>query len=164
MSLDNNRLKELVNYDPISGVFTLAMSRPGHRIGQICGARDPQGYVRIKLDGRSYAAHRLAWLYVTGRWPDDEVDHENRNGMDNRWSNLRAATRGQNQQNRAIRKDNKSGFPGVTLCPVTKRWRARISKDRKQYFLGLFDDPAQAALAYRTAKQSLHTFHPQVSA
>lgn len=160
--LTQERLKELLDYDPDAGIFTRRIAMNGHRAGETCGTVHFEGYIAIKVDGRSYMAHRLAWLYVEGRWPRREIDHVNRSRSDNRWCNLREATRGENQQNRSVRRDSKSGYPGVTWDRAAKKWRARISRGGKQFFLGHFDDPLQAAGAYRDAKSALHTFNPQV--
>lgn len=161
--LSHERLIHLLTYDPETGVFARRVATRGHRAGEACGWRDEaEGYARVKVDGVSYAAHRLAWLYVTGAWPKDEIDHVDLDGFNNRWRNLRPATRGQNQQNRRLRKDNRSGFAGVTFDEQAGKWRARISVGGRQIFLGHFDEVAPAASAYRDAKSRLHTFNPQV--
>ena len=162
MSLSHERLLELLTYDPMGGRFYRRKARPGRTAGEVAGCLHQDGYIAVKVDGRSYMAHRLAWFYVTGKWPPVEIDHVNRDRSDNRWCNLREATRSQNQQNLSRRKDNPSGYPGVTFDTAARRWRARISVGGKQHFLGHFDDLALAASAYRSAKQSLHAFNPQV--
>jgi len=134
MTITQNRLRELVKYDPKTGVFTRVLAVPGKRAGSTCGCRHFEGYTAIKLDGKSYMAHRLAFLYVTG----------------------------ENQQNKTVRKDNKSGFAGVTWDAQASCWRARISVQGRQYFLGHFDVSEVAAAAYRDAKAAKHSFNPQV--
>jgi len=141
------RLKELFHYDPDTGIFTARTRRRGskNRIGDVVGSPEPNGYVRITIDNETHRQHRLAWLYMTGEWPKEEIDHENLDKSDNRWTNLREATHLQNRVNRPCRPDNKSGFKGVSAHTATGRWRATINHKH----LGLFDSPAEAAAAYR---------------
>jgi hypothetical protein len=154
-------MKELISYDPEAGTFVWAVSARGHkRIGKLAGWRDDDGYLFIRLDGVLYAAHRLAWLYMTGEWPlNGFVDHKNTDPSDNRWSNLRDATKLVNQENRRrAGKNNKSGFLGVSLNG--KRWAATINTSdngkRCHHYLGTYDTPEQAHAAYVAAKRRLH--------
>ncbi len=105
------------------------------------------GYVQIKIDNITYYAGPLAWFYMTGRWPKHTVDHENRLRNDNRWSNLREATRPENAGNTGLWKTNKSGYRGVSASKKGK-YRASIKRDGKTYNLGDFACPKQAAKAY----------------
>jgi hypothetical protein len=161
MSVTGNRLRELLRYDPDTGVFTRAvdvlMPRGGvrNRAGSPAGADDGLGYVRIRVDGKKYKAHRLAFLYMTDTWPSGEVDHINGVRNDNRWSNLRDATRSINQQNQrgpTIR--NVSGAMGV----CNKRWgyTAQITVNNKHIYLGYFKTAEAANAAYLEAKRKLH--------
>ena len=93
------RLRELLSYDPATGKFLWRVGRQCMRAGAVAGATEVQGYRVIKIDGKIYKAHRLAWLYVTGEWPPEEIDHKNTDPQDNVWSNLRLATHSQNQAN-----------------------------------------------------------------
>lgn len=141
-------LKKLLAYDPITGEWTWLSSgkgrRPDSRAGTMCG-----GYANIRINRRGYAAHRLAWLYMTGEWPTLDVDHENRIKTDNRWGNLRLATRAQNNANALKRSRNKSGFKGVTA--FRQKWCAWIRADYKSIYLGLYDSPEEAHEAYLSA-------------
>ena len=114
IELNQSRLKELLAYDPDTGVFTrLVKSNRNVRIGAVAGTCDSKGYGQISVDGKLYRAHRLAWLWMTGAWPVAQLDHRNGVRHDNRWENLREATNGENNQNAAIRSNNTSGFMGV---------------------------------------------------
>lgn len=106
MILTQARLKELLHYDPETGVWTrLVATSNSIRIGDVAGGVN-HGYVRISVDGRKYSAHRLAFLYQTGAWPSAEVDHWNLDKADNSWGNLRGATRSQNIANTSTRINN----------------------------------------------------------
>lgn len=117
-----------------------------------------EGYWRIWINGRHYAAHRLAWLFVYGKWPDGEVDHIDGAKNNNRIKNLRVTTKAGNQQNqRKARKDNKSGLLGVYWRPDTEKWRATIQTNKKRISLGNFDSADLAYEAYIKAKRRLHS-------
>lgn len=148
--LTQERLKELLNYDPESGFFTRVVGRPGPnaRKGDVAGCDNGQGYIRIYVDGRPYKGHRLAFLYMVGSIPK-EIDHKNLNRSDNRWANLRAATRSQNISNVAIRPDNTSGFKGVSLHKPNGKWRAQASVSGKKKTIGYYFSPEEASQAYR---------------
>ncbi|WP_078452199.1 HNH endonuclease signature motif containing protein [Pseudomonas aeruginosa] len=112
--------------------------------------------------GKRQYAHRLAWLYMTGEWPSDQVDHVNCEKNDNRWSNLRIAGKSRNMQNIGLRSNNSSGFTGVGYHRQTGRWRAFIVDDGKMVHVGLFDTIDEAATAReRAAKRQYGEFyHP----
>lgn len=154
------RVRELLHYDPLTGVFTrrVATGRHGcHTAGSIVGTLDDGGYLRAGVDGRTYRLHRLAWLYMTGEWPARDVDHRFRIKTDNRWSELRAASRGENLQNRTTAQSNsRHGVLGVS--PNKKGWRARITIAGKDHNLGTFQTPEIAHDAYVKAKRLLHPF------
>lgn len=161
--LTQSRLKELLHYDPETGAFTWRGSigrkiRAGDKAGSRCG----KGYWVIGFTRKYYKAHRLAWLYVHGRFPIGDIDHINGVRHDNRIVNLREATKAENGQNICKHRDNKSGFIGVSWHPATRKWRSRIRTNRKLKSLGLFDTPDAAYSAYLAAKAELHTFNPTV--
>jgi hypothetical protein len=152
MNLTPDRLRAMVNYSRSTGEFTWAEQRTNRcPLGGAAGWTDEDGYVHIRLDGRLYLAHRLAWLYVHGEWPAGLLDHKNRNPGDNRIANLRLASHSQNHANTAKRADNKSGFKGVCWSTAANRWRASIKYGSTVKFLGHFDDPKDAAAAYDAA-------------
>lgn len=156
------RLRELLHYDPLTGAFTWRVNRGRlAKAGDVAGSPHSDGYVGIKVDGRLYLAHRLACLYVTGVWPADKLDHMVSGPGCNAWKNLRPATHAQNMQNqRKARRDNKSGFLGVS--PKRGRWVASIQVDHKSRHLGYFDSPELAHAAYLEAKARLHPFQTLV--
>lgn len=158
--LTAERLRELLDYDPETGVFRWKDVRrygfPRKRVGQVAGSIDGEGYILINIGGTKYGAHRLAWLYVYGRWPQPMTDHRNGVRHDNRFANLREASRAQNKRNERRRRDNTSGHKGVVFRPESGRWRARISVDGSRIALGTFDTREAAAAAYASASSRLH--------
>ncbi len=165
--LSAERLRELLSYDAETGAFAWRIGRGGlAKSGARAGAIESGGYVQIQVEGRLRMAHRLAWLYVHGRWPTFEIDHMNGVRDDNRLSNLREATRAENQQNeRRARSSNKaSGLLGVTWCERASRWRAKIMLGGKNKHLGLFDTAEAAHNAYLAAKAEIHPFAPKLAA
>jgi hypothetical protein len=155
--LTQARLRELLHYDPETGEFRwLKRVSRFVRVGSIAGGEHKLGgYSYITMGGRGYPAHQLAWLYMTGKWCRPMIDHHDGNRGNNRWSNLRRATRSENNANRLRQRNNTSGFKGVTLEPTTGKWRARISKDRLRRTLGTFRTPEAAHEAYTAAARRL---------
>ena len=147
--LTAGRLRELLDYNPATGVFRWKVWRQGVRESLIAGTPHAKGYLTITIDQRGYRAHRLAWLYVYGRWPKGNLDHKNNERAANQIKNLREATLEQNQRNSKRRKHNKSGFKGVSR--MRRKWLARITVEKKTVRLGLFDTPEAAHRAYRKA-------------
>ena len=155
---DQERLKELFSYDPDTGIFTRRIStgRHGrHKVGEVAGTKAI--YWGMYVDGKRFVAHRLAWVYVYGRPPKEDIDHINQNKLDNRIANLREATRQQNMQNVTIHKHNSSGFKGVCAHKPTKKWRAYIFNGYKQLHLGLFETIDKAVEARKAAEFQYHT-------
>lgn len=152
------RLRQLLSYDPDTGVFVWLEKRGGGaNAGEVAGTDGGQGYERIGVEGQIYPAHRLAWLFVHGRWPTGEIDHINGMRRDNRLSNLRDVPGAINTQNqRAARKDNKLGLLGVSLHRATGKYVANIFIGGKNKRLGLFADPHEGHRAYVNAKRALH--------
>jgi hypothetical protein len=157
-TLTQKRLKELLHYDPVSGVFTrLTDNRRGSRVGDIAGSHHHDGYIYIYVDGANYAAHRLAWLYVHGRWPFVDVDHKHGKEAGNGIENLREATEKLNAQNeRNARISSKSGLLGAYWSKSHKGWCAGITVARRKKWLGVFGTPEEAHAAYVEAKRKLH--------
>ncbi len=150
MQLTAERLRELLVYDPDNGSFVWKKSTSNRAmIGAAIKCRDRHSYVIVRLDGRLYLAHRLAFLYMNGRLPEHDVDHVNGDRADNRWANLREATRQENMRNKPARA-SKSGVRGVEQIPSGK-WRASITVSRRQLHLGCFDSIDEAKNAYEQA-------------
>lgn len=158
MGLARERLRELLGYDPKTGLFTRLVHRHKHRAGEIAGSINDQGYRKIGIDGKDYSAGRLAVFYVTGELPVYEVDHKDTDRSNDRWTNIRPATRAQNSQNTSVSRNNKVGLKGVTVHTPgpgnhrkVARYQATIRKNGKQTYLGSFDTPEDAHAAYSAA-------------
>jgi hypothetical protein len=150
--VSQDRLREVLAYDPLTGVVTwIKQINARGLLGSIAGYVENTGHRRIRVDGVVHSASRLAWLFMTGEWPEDEVDHENTDPSDNRWINLRPATRVLNGANRKRHSNNKSGYKGVCWDRGMKKYKAYIRRTR----LGYFDDPASAHAAYVEAARKL---------
>lgn len=155
--LSQARLKELLSYDPDTGEFVrLVDVRGGARTGDKCRRLSSAGYYQIGVDGWAYLAHRLAWLYMTGEWPADQVDHINGVRDDNRWDNLRQATQAQNCANKKRHRNNTSGYKGVSYEPrraANARWVAQIYFDGRTTRLGAWATAEEAHRAYAAAAE-----------
>lgn len=153
------RLRELLHYDPDTGVFAwIATSSNVAVAGSVAGGIDTStGYVKVSVDKRTYYAHRLAWFYMYGTWPAGEIDHINGIRSDNRMANLRDVPRRINRQNqRSPLRGNKSGYLGVHWSKAANKWCASIMIDKKSRHLGLFESAEVAHAAYVKAKRELH--------
>ena len=158
-NLTQNELKKYLNYNPITGIFTWIKlaSINQIKIGSLAGAlikRD--GYIVIKINNKSYRAHRLAWLYMTGKWPNHFIDHINLNRADNKFSNLREATNKENCRNATLKKSNSSGYKGVHYNKKLKKWIAQASSDSLKRYLGLFETAELASEAYKNFAKIHH--------
>jgi hypothetical protein len=157
--MDQQILKENLDYAPNTGIFNWKRSPvPRIPIGTPAGCL-ANGYIQIRFKGQLYYAHRLAYLYMTGSFPKQEIDHVNQNKSDNRWANLREVSGTENQRNTSKSKNNTSGFTGVTWDKRKNRWMAKIMVDRKSKFLGYFKDLNEAATV-RAAANKKYNFHP----
>lgn len=153
-----HELRQLLHYCEATGVFTWRVSRKRVRAGDTTGVRlNSHGYKRIKIDGVLYLAHRLAWLYVHGAWPSEQIDHINGDRADNRISNLRLANNRQNQQNQKLRINNASGFKGASWNARRRKWIAQISVEGRKTYLGAFETAHEAHAAY--AAKAAAKFH-----
>lgn len=146
--LTQEKLQELLHYCPDTGIFMRK-----HR-KQKAGTLETTGYIRIKVGDKLYRAHRLAWLYVHGRFPVDQIDHINQIKDDNRISNLREATNAQNQRNISNYPRNTSGVIGVNWHKKTKKWYARLGIDNKRISVGYFDSIEDASIAMDEARDT----------
>lgn len=163
--LTQEELKKLVHYEPDTGSFTWKVrSAYKVKVGDMAGGVDPHsGYRVIRINGKNYPAHRLAFLYITGSFPKQQVDHINRVRDDNRWVNLREVSPKENQMNRSIGKNNNSEVMGVSWCRTTHKWIASITVNGKLKHLGYFskNDLDKATEVRRTAelKYGFHENH-----
>jgi hypothetical protein len=159
------RLRELLHYAPETGVFTWRQDRRCGRsasvlvvkAGDVAGCIAPDRRVLISVDSKRYKAHRLAWFYVTGAWPNNDIDHRDGDSTNNRWSNLRDVPHGVNMENiRKARPGSSSGLLGVSWHPASKSWHARISIGNRGKSLGYYKTPEEGHKAYLEAKRRLH--------
>jgi len=154
-TLTQARLKELLSYDPKTGIFTRLVRTSNYcRDDGVFGSPAKNGYLYGSLDGRKYLCHRLAWFYMTGWWPA-KVDHRDTIRAHNWFENLRDTTTAINSQNRRNpSKCTRTGFLGV--FEVGGRFKAKIGLNRKSIYLGTFGTPEAAYDAYLAAKRELH--------
>lgn len=157
------RLRELLHYDPETGIFTRLIGVKGAAAGRQAGALDSYGYLRMRIDGKRYKSHRVAWFYVHGKWPAMMLDHINQVKTDNRIVNLREVTASENVQNTSLMANNTSGYRGVTWSKKKHRWKAQITVNKKRIALGHFDTAESAFMAYAKAAKVLHTHNPNAA-
>lgn len=151
------RLRELLHYDPVTGIFTWKVRVSQRmRAGSKAGTLSTKGYIVIGIAGKFYRAHRLAWLYMTGEWPEHEVDHRIGVRDDNRWSELREATQAQNMQNRPALNSSSTGVKGVVWRDRQKKYQARLTVSGKRISLGYFHALEDASAAYAAAAREHH--------
>jgi len=155
-SITQDRLKELLDYDAETGIFTWKSSRSGtNGAGSEAGAVDSKGYRQIAINGVLSLAHRLVFLYIDGYMPENSVDHINRNKLDNRRVNLREVSKQCQMRNRDVRRDNSSSVTGVVWHKRSSSWRARIGVNGKHRNLGHFTDLLEAAYHRYAGEQCL---------
>jgi len=155
--LTQKRLHQLLDYDPLSGIFTWKV-KAAMRVmaGQLAGTLSPDGYIRICLDRKNYLAHRLAWLHVHGEFPPKHIDHINNLHADNRLVNLRCATHGENARNQGSKSNNTSGWCGVTFNIPAGKYQAQIGMAGERHNLGLYRSPEIAAAIYNHVVVQVH--------
>lgn len=155
-TIDRELLLSILHYDPETGLFTWINCKGKREAnGARAGSISTKGYRRISIQRKRYAAHRLAWLYMTGSWPKGEIDHINGVRDDNRWVNLRDVPLIFNAHNKTMR-PNRCGHQGVYITQSKRQWMARIYVNRKAIHLGAFDNPIAAQAAYLKAKEEMH--------
>ena len=158
-NITQDQLKELFDY--VDGCLIWKDNRNNVKCkGNIAGSIDNKGYRVIVINKVNYKAHRLIWLYHTGRWPNDQIDHINRDKDDNRIENLRECSTHENCQNRRKQSNNTSGHTGVSWMKSSNKWRVEIHINSKKIYLGLYDDLNEAIDIYKQAKLKTHTFQP----
>lgn len=161
MRLTVQRLQELLDYDPETGVMRWRVDRhpgmgtrnlAGHVAGTVRGKGTHNPYVMVWIDGKLYRAHRLAWLFVYGAWPIENIDHVNGDGCDNRIANLRECDQQQNNGNhKRLNRKNTSGYRGVSWRADKGKWKAYINRQNRQCHLGYFETAEAAYEAYKAA-------------
>lgn len=156
LKLDAERLRLLLHYDPLTGIFTRRVRVSSRaQIGDQVGYDDGHGYMQVTIDGFGYQLNRLAWLYMTSKWPNGDVDHMDTVRNNNVWRNLRDVSHQVNTQNlRRPTCKNKTGYLGVVQ--KGNCFDANIKTDGKARYLGSFDSPEAAHKAYVTAKRQQH--------
>ena len=145
--ITQKELKELLEYDENTGVFTWLCDSGSKKVkNKIAGNINNKQYVVIKINRKNYKAHRLAWLYINGEWPKNQIDHINGIRDDNRIINLRNVTKRENQQNR--KEHRKGNLVGATFNKTANKWQSQIQINGKQKFLGLYNTELEAHEAY----------------
>jgi hypothetical protein len=161
--LTQERLKELLDYDPATGDFIRKVARGNRKAGSVAGTSRPDGYRQIMVDGRTYLSHRLAFLFMEGSFPPAFVDHINHKEADNSLANLRHATNKENGRHTAMHVNNSSGINGVSWNKRLGKWMACIRVDGKQIYLGITHDKEEARRWRKAAevKYGFSEFHGQ---
>lgn len=158
-SISAEAVRNLLTYDQETGVFTWRSARGRAAAGSKAGTKHGRGYVQIRISGRNYFAHRLAWLYISGQMPSAEIDHINGVTSDNRICNLRHVSHQSNQRNMARYRSNRSGITGVSFDRGMRKWVSSISTNEGRKVLGYFSDKDDAAQARKDA-ESNNEYHP----
>ena len=156
MNITQQELKTRLSYDPETGEFIWLKTKFKNLLGKVAGHKQKDGYVKIFLNSRPMSAHRLAWLYVHGKFPDGEIDHINHIRDDNRICNLREVTRLENHQNKKMDKRNKSGVPGVHWNKGLGKWMVRIGMNGTRKHLGYFENFEEAVKIRKQAEAELN--------
>ena len=155
--ITQEELQRVLFYNPETGIFINKLKRPPCLVGKILGTKDPKGYIRIGIHKKTYTGHKLAWLYVYGNLPINQIDHINGIKDDNRIQNLRDVSPQWNSQNQhKAPKNSKTGALGVSWSSQKNKFRSSIVINGKQKHIGFFDAVEDAANAYIIAKKELH--------
>lgn len=154
--ITQEKILELLEYNSENGQFLWKNTGKGRNKNCIAGGAGKDGYINICINKKYYKAHRLAWLAYYGYLPEKQIDHINKITSDNRISNLRLATQAENNCNTKIRRDNSSGYKGITFDKQTNKWRAFIHFNKKTFRLGRFSDILEAVYAVKQKRKELH--------
>jgi hypothetical protein len=155
-TLTQARLRELLHYDSHTGQFRWRVRKKnGHEAGTMAGCEIRSNYWCIHLDGQSYRAHQLAWLYMNGEWGRPLIDHRDGNPLNNQWANLRLSTGSTNAANRKRYRSNTSGYKGVSFHRRVRKWTAYITKGNQRQSLGYFATAQEAHAAYAAKAREL---------
>lgn len=155
MKLTVEQLREILNFNPETGLFTWKRPRRRCKVGDVAGSPHAMGYLQIGVAQQKFLVHRLAWFYVHGVWPPEQIDHIDGNRTNNAISNLRLASRSDNQCNRGVSRNNTTGRKGVRFEARKGLWRAEIQYRGERKWLGYFDNAEDASVAYQTAAREL---------
>jgi hypothetical protein len=153
--ITQSELKRLLHYDPETGLFTWLVNCGPRKVGDNAGSIKI-GYISIRIKKHDYLAHRLAWLYMTGKMPSKYIDHINGKRDDNRFVNLREAEPSENSCNAKTYSHNKSGVKGVSYHKKRKEYHATICKKGKKHFVGWFKSLDEARVAIQAARKNIH--------
>lgn len=156
--IDPSEVKDCFSYSPETGELRWRIGNRRRKAGEVagCPVSLEKGRVTVGFKSRLIRAHILIWAYQTGEWPSGQIDHINQDPSDNRWCNLRLASKSENMRNVSMIKSNTSGYKGVSWSKATGKWRASIKADGQQYHLGVFDTAEEASMAYTEAALKLH--------
>lgn len=156
MSLEEAR--RLFDYDPETGLLMWKIRTSSRvRVGEVAGSFHTRGYRRVQVNNERYLLHRLVWFIYYGAWPEDQLDHVNRDRTDNRIANLREVDHAENNKNKSMYMSNTSGVVGVGWHRQSQKWQAGIKVGQKRIHLGLFDT-FEEAVAARKAAEVLYGF------
>lgn len=150
-------VRRIFCYDPETGLLFWRERKQGRTFGAV-GRKDKDGYLIFKMNWRKdrFCVHRVAWAYVHGKWPADQIDHINGDKSDNRLCNLREASTTENMRNVGKQSHNTSGLKSVSWHKLRKKWRATIKVDQKKIHLGMSECPAAAHFIYQIAADKYH--------
>ena len=160
--ITQTELQSRYKYNPNTGEFTRICYTGGKHFGRTLKKRNNKSisghpvYQNITINDKAYPAHKLAWLYMTGEYPDCFIDHINRDSTDNRFSNLRKASYAENNRNKSMSRNNTSGYKGVNWHKHKNKWRAEIRVNKTAITLGYFDNALDAHYAYIQASEKYH--------
>lgn len=145
------RVRELLVYNPDTGIFTNRVQRGRSKQGTIVGTINANGYLVIRIDNELHYGHRLAWAYMTGEWPNPMVDHDDTDKSNNVWNNLRESNASQNGANRKCNINSKTGIKGVHFCNFYGKFKAEIGVNGHKFTIGYYKTLDEAAAAYAGA-------------
>jgi hypothetical protein len=155
-------VRQILDYNPDKGVLVWRC-RPDRDkkwnsrcAGKEAGEFSPSKYRRLTIDGKTFSYHHIVWLHQTGEWPIRELDHIDRDKMNNRIENLRLATRSEQMRNTVVRKDNKTGLKGVCWDKKSQRWFVSINVEKETKYRGYFNCPELAHLVYSELAGKYH--------
>lgn len=161
IDLTQSDVRAVFDYDESNGWLIRKKDENGRPYNKPAGITPIcSGYGRLRVNGKMYLAHRIIWLWYYGSWPIFEINHIDRDRMNNRISNLEDVRRVQNQHNKGEYKNNTTGYKGVSWSKRDNKFYAQIKNNAKTFFLGYFNTPEEAHYAYKLAKIQYHPTSP----